>query len=272
MASPVPVLIPAYMRPWQLERCLAALDAQTVLVSPWIHDNTRENLGCTAAFNLGLSAVLEGRVDGDPRYAILLNQDCYLAPNAVEAVLALMDSTPRCAIAGIKQYASYDDDYIVHGGCLEAYPTGRHYMGRKSLGQCERTRPMPWVNGACMVVRLDAIADFGLMDAAMFQFGSDSDWCYAARVAGWEVWYCATAECVHEMTMSRELSGEPLEFFRRDMAYWKEKWLGSPLYPLLEKTVLPAPGWRSILHGAMAAARGQAAPPEPSGVPGQRAG
>jgi GT2 family glycosyltransferase len=255
MATPVPILIPAYHKPWQLERCLAALREQTVPVEPLIHDNSAVNLGCTRAFNLGLRDVLARRAGTGPQFAVLLNQDCYLAPDAVARVLDLMDATPRCAIAGIKQFASFDHDYIVHGGCTQAYPTGKHLMGRRSLGQCDNSKPMPWVNGGCMVVRLEAIADVGLMDEAMFQFGSDSDWCYSARLRGWEVWYCAAAECVHEMELSRGLAGGALEIFQRDIAYWAEKWLGSPLYPWLERTVLPAPGWPSILHAAVVLGR-----------------
>jgi GT2 family glycosyltransferase len=230
-------------------------------VAPWIEDNNARNRGCTAAFHLGLEEVLRPRDAPGHRYVILLNQDCYLAPDAVERALALMEATPRCAIAGIKQLASYDEDLVIHGGCTVAYPAGRHLTGRKSAGQCAESRPMPWVNGACHVVRVEALPQIGMMDASMFQFGSDSDWCYTARVRGWEVWYCAEAECVHEMTMSSALAGEPLEMFRRDMEVWKAKWLESPLYPLLAQTVLPAPGWPSILHGAIATARGRSSPP-----------
>jgi GT2 family glycosyltransferase len=257
MGCAIPVIIPVFHKPWQLERCLAALHQQSVQVTPWIHDNSVENLGCTRAFNLGLAPLLDASDTDAPPYAILLNQDCYLAPGAVESALELMERTPRCAIAGIKQFASFDEDYIIHGGCTLAYPTGKHLMGRRSLRQCVNSRPMPWVNGGCMVVRLAAVRDFGLMDERMVQFGSDSDWCYAARVAGWEVWYCAEAECVHEMELSRNLSGWALDTFERDMAYWAEKWLHSPLYPLLANTVLPAPGWPSILHAALATRSGR---------------
>jgi GT2 family glycosyltransferase len=261
MSAAIPIVIPVYHKPWQLERCLDALQAQSVPVDPWIHDNSVENLGCTRAFNLGLRRLQDPDRAATHRYAILLNQDCYLAPDAVEAVVTFMDDTPRCAIAGIKQFASYDPDLIIHGGCTVAHPTGMHLMGRRSLGQCVNTRPMPWVNGGCMVVRLEAIADFGLMDERMVQFGSDSDWCYAARVKGWEVWYCAEAECVHEMQLSRGLSGPALATFQGDMAHWAQKWLGSPLYSLLAHTVLPAPGWPSILHGALAMRGSRTAPP-----------
>jgi GT2 family glycosyltransferase len=92
---------------------------------------------------------------------------------------------------------------------------------------------MPWVNGACMFVRLDAVVDFGLMDENMFLFGSDADWCYRARERWWEVWYCAAAECIHEVGASAQVSRQIIEIRQRDMQYFHDKWVVSPQYPRL---------------------------------------
>jgi GT2 family glycosyltransferase len=65
--------------------------------------------------------------------------------------------------------------------------------------------------------------------------GNDSDWCYTARARNWEVWYCADAECLHEVGVSnRGASPELLRIFQADMTYWRDKWVGSPLFARLE--------------------------------------
>src|ERR1700722_17329368 len=226
----VPVLIPFYKDQRQLDLCRAALAKQDSPAEARVHDNSIENLYYTIALNLGLKKTIQ---EGH-EFAILLNQDCYLRPDAVRRMLEFMKSQPRCALAGIKQVLAANEDQIIHGGCTVAYPAGRHYSGLKSRNDCSVNKKMPWVNGACIIARLDAVIEFGLMDENMKMIGSDSDWCFTARARGWEVWYCADAEAVHEVGVSgRQPSAEMQKIFRADMDYWRDKWIGSALYTRL---------------------------------------
>ena len=227
----LPVIIPAFKKPEQLERCLAALRAQTTPVEPFVHDNNADNIGFTRAVNRGLRHAFDRR---EP-FAIILNQDCYLRPDAVEHMLDFMNRKSRCAIGGPKQVSSLDEDAIIHGGCTQAFPFGKHITGRASNDDCNISAPMPWVNGACMIARMDAVLDFGLMDENMFLIGSDSDWCYTARLRNWEVWYIADAICVHEQGASAKAPPEMLESMRKDMTYWRDKWVGSAAFSRLSQ-------------------------------------
>ena len=89
---------------------------------------------------------------------------------------------------------------------------------------------MPWVNGAALAVRLESLYDIGVMDENYFLFCSDADWCYTARARGWEVWYCATADCIHETGVSTHLTAATQKYLPRDQAYWCTKWAGSELH------------------------------------------
>jgi GT2 family glycosyltransferase len=215
-------VIPFYKRQDQLDRCLAALAASTHPVTTWVHDNSVENLGFTRAVNRGLSAAADGGFD----FVLVLNQDCYLRPTAVAALVRLVRERPACAIAGLKQLHGSDPDLIVHGGCTDAYPVGKHEVGRVSAGNHAADRPMPWVNGAAMFARMSAVREFGQMDPNLVMIGSDSDWCYTARARGWEVWYCAAAEAVHEMGVSFAGPGpEMRRVFESDQNWWRMKWI-----------------------------------------------
>jgi GT2 family glycosyltransferase len=225
----LPVVIPIYRKPEQVEKCLAALRAQTIPVEPWVHDNNVENLGFTKAVNLGMRRAIREHCP----YVIILNQDCYLRPDAAERMVAFMDAHPRCGIGGVKQVWSQDEDLIIHAGCGQAFPNGVNLRGRVSAGEHNASARVPWVNGACLIARLDAVIEFWLMYENMILIGSDSDWCYAARLRHWEIWYIADAVVVHETGVSGNPSREAAQMMLRDMGYWRDKWLGSQAYNYL---------------------------------------
>src|SRR5688572_17413585 len=186
-ASPdILAIIPVYQKYEQRDRCLAALAKQTVAIDTFIHDNTTENIGYTKACNRGLREALRR----GSRFALLLNQDCYPEPDAIEKLVKLMDEHPRCALAGPLQVRAEAPDEIINAGGLRAFPFGVHRAGKRSAGHYARSEPVAWVNGASMFVRMEAVIEFGLMDESMFLIGSDSDWSLTARVRGWECWHC----------------------------------------------------------------------------------
>jgi hypothetical protein len=227
----IPVIVPFYKNQRQLDACLAALGRQGDLARPWVWDNSQENLYYTKAVNLGLRAAL----DAGEEFAIVCTQDVYLQDGAVAAMVDFLRAMPRCAIAGIKQLLASNPDTIIHAGGTIAFPDGYHLQGDKSKGECTQSRRVPWVNGACLAARLQAVREFGLMDEGMLMLGSDSDWCYSARAKGWDVWYCAQAECLHETGVSIQgASDELAAIFLRDMDHWRKKWLATDLYEQLE--------------------------------------
>ena len=139
-------------------------------------------------------------------YALLLNQDCYPEPDAIETLVKFMETHPRCAIAGPMQVSAENPDEIVNAGGLMAFPFGRHRgSASRARGDFSQSEQVAWINGACMFARLDAVLDFGLLDEGMFLIGSDSDWCLSARSRGWETWYCAEARVLHEGGVSNEM-------------------------------------------------------------------
>lgn len=235
----VSVIIPFFRNTEQLGKCKDALRAQTggFAQSPdFIIDDSETGNGFTKSVNKGLAGRVKhfhwARIEcsGETEYCIILNQDCYLKPDAIEKMVAFMDAHPKCAIAGIKQLSSQNPDHIIHGGTLECFPAGRHEGGLVSEGACNESKQVPWVNGACMIVRLEAILEIGLMDENMKMFCSDADWSYTARSRGWECWYIAEAECIHEQGVSKSMAPEMQKVFEMDSIYFRDKWITGELY------------------------------------------
>lgn len=227
----VRIIIPAYKNPEQLRKCkeaIANLDLpDDTLTDIDVIDNSDNNIGFTKAVNQGLRRAIANQDE----YAIILNQDCYLDPNALMDMVLFMDSHPNCAIGGVKQLSSDNPDHIIHAGCTTAYPYGQHIGGLVSRGDGGEYLRMPWVNGACMIARVSQIPDFGLMDESMFLVGSDSDWCYAARARGFEVWYIANASCIHEQGVTSGNADEAIQkIMYLDMIAWRNKWVGTDLF------------------------------------------
>jgi GT2 family glycosyltransferase len=234
-------VIPFYKRPEQLAKCLSNLRASSRDIEAFVVDNNQYNRGFTKACNMGLrEAVKRGH-----KYALLLNQDCYVQPDAIGNVIAFMDAHPRCAIAGSKQLSAEDQDLVVHGGCTDAFPVGLHITGKVSANDCAVSLPMPWINGACMIVRIEAIQEVGLMDEGFFLICSDADLCFLARQRGWEVWYCAESVVLHEGggVSSQQTTLEALAHFNADQLHFRNKWLGSISWECLKKAP-PVPGSR----------------------------
>jgi GT2 family glycosyltransferase len=219
------VVIPYYKNTTQLEKCKASLPSNT---KPIVIDDSLTAKGFTASVNKGLKEVLAAYTPTE--YVIILNQDCYLEEGAVKKMLAFMEAHPKCALAGIKQLSSKNQDQIIHGGTKQCYPNGIHEGGLVSKGDCAVSKQVPWVNGACIIARMEAVKEFGLMDPNFKMFASDSDWSYTARARGWETWYIADVSCVHEQGVSKSQDKKMSNIFEADTLYFRDKWINGEVY------------------------------------------
>ncbi|MHC4327800.1 MAG: glycosyltransferase family 2 protein [Planctomycetota bacterium] len=221
----IPVIIPAYKNKNLLDRCIAHLKQQTVEVEIFVRDNSVDNVYFTAAINEGIKKYLAE----DGEYILVLNQDMYLEPNAIEEMLKFMDSHPQCGIGTPLQLHPENPDYVVYGGCLQAFPFGKHRQG--PLSGFVKDEPLFWGNGACMILRKEMIREIGLMDKNLVFIASDSDYCFTARSRGWQVWRIAGARGVHEHGASRAVADADMDLLKiNDMLYFGRKWLTGGLY------------------------------------------
>jgi GT2 family glycosyltransferase len=87
------------------------------------------------------------------------------------------------------------------------------------------TREVPWVIGACMLVRKSVIESVGGFDERFFMYSEETDWQYRIRKAGWTIWFVHDAEVTHlggasggtDSLSSRTRTAffESLDFFER---------------------------------------------------------
>jgi GT2 family glycosyltransferase len=226
----IAAVIPAYKNQNQLQKCIEHLKNQTVEVDIFVRDNTNSNINFTAAVNEGIIKYLSG----PHKYILILNQDMYLQPDAVEKMTTFMDAHPECGISAPLQLAGQTPDFVTFAGGYEAFPAGKHRHG--PLSKFTRDEEISWCNGACMMLRKEMIQRIGLLDENFVFIGSDSDYCFTARSRGWQVWLVADAKGVHERGTSSFISDLETEILKiEDMIYFGKKWLTGQLYRELTK-------------------------------------
>jgi len=221
----IPVIIPYYKQKEQLDRCVAHLKNQTTDVEIFIKDNSIDNAYFTATVNEGLRKYLIQPC----KYLVILNQDMYLEPVAVEKMVTFMDSHPDCGIGAPMQIDSKNPEYVIFAGGQEVFPIGKHQHGQ--LSDFSEDKKIVWADGACMILRKKMVQEIGLLDENYVFIGSDSDYCFAARSRGWQIWRIAGARGIHERGISSKLSEIDIEHLKiKDMVYFSKKWLTGELY------------------------------------------
>jgi GT2 family glycosyltransferase len=221
----IPVVIPYYRHKDQLDRCIAHLKNQAIDVEIIIQGDNNINICFTAAVNEGIRKCLTRPF----RYVLILNQNMYLEPSAVETMVTFMDQHPDCGIGAPLQIDSENPEYVISAGGQEAFPYGKNHHGL--LSDFTENEQIHWANGACMILQKDMIQEIGLLDENYAFIGSDSDYCFTARSRGWQIWRIAGAKGIHERGSSAKISEMRLEFLKiKDMLYFSNKWLTGGLY------------------------------------------
>jgi GT2 family glycosyltransferase len=159
------------------------------------------NAGFAAGNNIGIRSV-------DANYYMLLNSDTIVRKGAVRELLAQMQQHPFVGIAGPRlewpdgrPQASCFRDHSPVSELLSAAKTGALDA---LLHDFELAMPITdepceaeWLSFACVLIRREVFERVGLLDEGYFMYFEDSDFCRAARAAGFRVWYFPDARVVH---------------------------------------------------------------------------
>ena len=222
--KPVPVVIPYYKSPKELETCLAALERQSgVTPEIFVRDNSEDNILYTRAVNEGLGkyAFRDGY-----DFILVLTQDAFLKDNSLSELVAAMERDSSIGIASPMQVDQHGK--VTWAGSLRAYPWGVHNMTPERTDAPFST---PWSNGACFLLRIDMIRQIGLLDANMLFVCSDCDYSFTARARGWGTAVVPTAVCEHSLKASTASASPEINAVKlADQLYFAAKWLNGALY------------------------------------------
>ncbi|MEL7672975.1 MAG: glycosyltransferase family 2 protein [Chloroflexota bacterium] len=199
-----------------------------------------DNRGYPAANNQGLRRLgfERGGPDDAPRYALALNPDTVLPPDALREMVGYMDADPRVGVAGPKLVLL---DGSLDLACRRSFPTpeisfyrmiglSRLFPRSRRFGRYNLTYLDPDVEtevdsvvGAFMMVRREAIQRVGLFDETFFMYGEDLDWAYRIKQAGWTVKYNPRVTVTHvKRAASRQSRRAQQEFYRAMLIFYRK--------------------------------------------------
>lgn len=244
------VVIPHYGDDEHLVKCFESLKIEkptedemkeVVFMRPFkygevfVSNNNLYNVGFTEASNVGIRYGLNNNFD----IFWLLNNDTQVV-DLEQAIKDLEEEFTRqgstTGVAGFKILAMDDPDFIHHGGTGQSFPAGVHKIGRVSSDQLNERTLEKWVTGASMAISSGCLMETGLLDNKMVNYGSDSDFCYRARLAGFNVIYLPIP-VLHKIGQSQNPKPEQVKVIKSDMLHFRDKWISGKLFFDLDSEV-----------------------------------
>ena len=211
-----------------------------------------ENVGYPRANNIGLRHLgfhgIGDIADAAPRYALLLNPDTELPPDALQRMTKFMDARLDVGAAGPKLVlmdGSLDKacrrsfptplvSFYHYAGLAKRFPRSRRF-GRYNMTFADEDQELEVdsVVGAYMQVRREAIAKAGLLDESFFMYGEDLDWAFRLKQAGYRVWYYPLVTVRHvKRAASRQSKKAQFEFWRAMLIFYRKHFRRTTIFPV----------------------------------------
>jgi GT2 family glycosyltransferase len=231
----VSVVIPIYQPDVNmLNKCIQSVESQVdeivltmeqggvvpqgTLTSPKIRNvrHPGSNIGFGRNVNFGL------RHTRNP-FVLILNDDVYLAPNAVDKLFDVMDT--KVGIVGHLTW--YPNGTIYHAGKPRAPGGGigfPHIDHRGYIPTITEPKEMENTNGASILVRRKAFYDAGGFDERFVFYAEDDDICMRMRKSGWQVWYTPYATGIHDEHAETKKRPDMMQIMQQSNALFGQLW------------------------------------------------
>lgn len=172
--------------------------------------------------------------DSHGRYVLLLNPDTEVRPGAIEELVRFMDEHPRAGAAGP---LVLNPDGTLQQSCYRAPTIARefwrmfyldmiHCLSRYAMNDWarDRARSVDVVQGACLIVRREALDRVGLLDERFFIYSEEVDLCQRLRQDGWTIHWVPWARIVHHGGQSTRQVAEAmfLQLYRGKILYFRK--------------------------------------------------
>lgn len=163
-----------------------------------------KNVGMGAGNNLGL-------VKAQGEYVVVMNPDTLAFKDTFRTLYDFMEKNPKVGLVGPKQY---NPDRSVQNSCYRWHklftplyrrtPLGQTKAGQKDLARFlmadfdkEDIKPVDWLLGSFLFVRVSALKQVGLFDPRYFMYFEDTDFCRRFWQKNWQVVYNPKAAIIH---------------------------------------------------------------------------
>jgi GT2 family glycosyltransferase/SAM-dependent methyltransferase len=211
----VSIVIPVFNKALYTYNCLLTLSAcdpeirkEVIIINNASSDETADLLAqLQGAFkvinnpeNLGfVHACRQGGAIASGEFILFLNNDTQVTPGWLSNLLKIMDADPKIGITGSKLI--YPDGYLQEaGGIIFSDASGWNYgRGQDPTDpRFDQSREVDYCSGASLMIRTILWHQLGGFDMRFAPaYYEDTDLCFAARQAGYKVFYCHNSEVIH---------------------------------------------------------------------------
>lgn len=191
---------------------------------------SEQNLGFSGGNNLGMQAA-------GGKYIFLINNDTYLTGDGLHHLVERIESQPDIAAVSPKIRFAFPPQTIQFAGYT---PLSRITLRNALIGfgEADDSRfdiaaPTPYLHGAAMLVKREAIEKAGLMPEIYFLYYEELDWSTRLTNAGYQLWYDPRCTIFHKESQSTGQQSKLRTFYltRNRLLYaWRNrqgtvKWL-----------------------------------------------
>lgn len=160
---------------------------------------SERNLGFSGGNNLGIQAA-------GGKYIFLINNDTYLAEDGLPYLVERLESRADIAAVSPKIRFAFPPQSIQFAGYTPlSRITLRNALigfGEADDGRFDTPAPTPYLHGAAMMVKREAIEKAGLMPEIYFLYYEELDWCTRMTKAGYQLWYEPRCTVFHKESQS----------------------------------------------------------------------
>ena len=216
-----PPLVTAVVITWNsgihLRRCLEAFQRQTIERRELIvvdNASTDDSLAIAATFapetirngsNLGFAAAAnQGIAAARSPFVLLLNPDCFLAPDYCETVIAALDRAGATFGMATGKLLLAETPSLVDSKGIRMTRSGRHLdIGQGLPDTAAESDPAEvfGVSGAAAMYRREFLEDVAIdgevFDSDFFSYREDADLSWRGRLFGWRALYVPLAVAHH---------------------------------------------------------------------------
>jgi len=144
-------------------------------------------------------------------FILLLNPDTELLPGTLDQLIGFLENHPHaCAVApqllnsdgtiqrSCREFPTFTGMLYELLGFSRLFPNIEVFRTYKMLDwNHDDERQVDQPEGACLLIRKEALDEIGTLDEGYFMLFEEVDWCYRAKQAGWEIWFTPQAQVIH---------------------------------------------------------------------------
>jgi GT2 family glycosyltransferase len=211
---------------------------QTVEMLNTVYPNVKvicnsENRGYTIPMNQAFAATRHSQ------YIVQLNPDTIVETGCFDNLYEFMEAHPSVGICTpkvlnrdgsfqrqCKRSAARPWDAFCYTIGLARLFRGSKLFDGYLLGHLDENLPaaVEAVSGSCMFIRRQVIDAIGGLDEAYFAFQEDTDFCFRAREAGWQIYFVPDAQIIHlggQGGSQKDLEKSIIEWHRSYLRYYR---------------------------------------------------